>query len=192
MIEQDTVRLLRECDAGITMGIDSIEDVLDRVKNTDLRDMLVSCQREHQKLRAEVDQLLDRYQDDGKEPNPIAKGMSWMKTNMKMTMEGSDATIADDRRLQHGCQIPQQVSEPVQGCRRKIQRYRQTADQSGAAADSGFAGIPVTKKKHRKTDASFAYGYFFRDLSTRPPMAMITAKTIMYQKQPHLWLRMQA
>ena len=32
MIEQDTVRLLRECDAGITMGIDSIEDVLDRVK----------------------------------------------------------------------------------------------------------------------------------------------------------------
>ena len=103
MIEQDTVRLLRECDAGITMGIDSIEDVLDRVKNTDLRDMLVSCQREHQKLRAEVDQLLDRYQDDGKEPNPIAKGMSWMKTNMKMTMEGSDATIAD--LMTDGCNM---------------------------------------------------------------------------------------
>ena len=103
MIEQDTVRLLRECDAGITMGIDSIEDVVDRVKNTDLRDMLVSCQREHQKLRAEVDQLLDRYQDDGKEPNPIAKGMSWMKTNMKMTMEGSDATIAD--LMTDGCNM---------------------------------------------------------------------------------------
>ena len=103
MIEQDTVRLLRECDAGITMGIDSIEDVLDRVRSTDLRDMLTNCQREHQKLRAEVEQLLDRYQDEGKDPNPIAKGMSWMKTNMKMTMEGSDATIAD--LMTDGCNM---------------------------------------------------------------------------------------
>ena len=103
MIEQDTVRLLRECDAGITMGIDSIEDVLDRVKSRELKDMLVNCQREHQKLRAEVEQLLDRYQDKGKDPNPIAKGMSWMKTNMKMTMEGSDATIAD--LMTDGCNM---------------------------------------------------------------------------------------
>ena len=103
MIEQDTIRLLRECDAGITMGIDSIEDVLDRIKNTGLREMLVTCQREHQKLRAEVEQLLDRYQDDGKDPNPIAKGMSWMKTNMKMTMEGSDATVAD--LMTDGCNM---------------------------------------------------------------------------------------
>ena len=103
MIEQDTIRLLRECDAGITMGIDSIGDVLDRIKNTGLREMLVTCQREHQKLRAEVEQLLDRYQDDGKDPNPIAKGMSWMKTNMKMTMEGSDATVAD--LMTDGCNM---------------------------------------------------------------------------------------
>ena len=103
MIEQDTVRLLRECGAGITMGIDSIEDVLDRVKSTDLRDMLTNCQREHQKLRAEVDQLLERYQDEGKSPNPIAKSMSWMKTNVKMAMEGGDATVAD--LMTDGCNM---------------------------------------------------------------------------------------
>ena len=103
MIEQDTIKLLRECDAGITMGIDSIEDVLNRVKSTKLKDTLIRCQREHQKLQAEVTQLLDRYQDDGKAPNPIAKGMSWMKTNMKMTLEGSDATIAD--LMTDGCNM---------------------------------------------------------------------------------------
>ena len=103
MIEQDTVRLLRECDAGITMGIDSIEDVLDRVKSTDLRDMLTNCPREHQKLRAEVAQLLERYQDEGKSPNPIAKSMSWMKTNVKMAMEGGDATVAD--LMTDGCNM---------------------------------------------------------------------------------------
>ena len=29
MIEQDTIRLLRECDAGIKMGVSSIDDVFD-------------------------------------------------------------------------------------------------------------------------------------------------------------------
>ena len=31
MIEQDTIKLLRECDAGIKMGVSSIDDVLDYV-----------------------------------------------------------------------------------------------------------------------------------------------------------------
>ena len=33
MIEQDTVKLLRECDAGVKMGISSIDDVLKYVKS---------------------------------------------------------------------------------------------------------------------------------------------------------------
>ena len=28
MIEQDTIKLLRECDAGVKMGISSIDDVI--------------------------------------------------------------------------------------------------------------------------------------------------------------------
>ena len=103
MIEQDTIKLLRECDAGITMGIDSIEDVLNRVKSTKLKDTLIRCQREHQKLQAEVTQLLDRYQDEGKAPNPVAKGMSWVKTNVMLAMDDSDATIAD--LMTDGCNM---------------------------------------------------------------------------------------
>ena len=40
MIEQDTVRLLRECDAGIKMGTASISDVLPHVKGGALRQYL--------------------------------------------------------------------------------------------------------------------------------------------------------
>ena len=122
MIEQDTVRLLRECDAGITMGIDSIEDVLDRIKSNRLRDMLTQCQREHQKLRAEVARLLAQYQDDGKAPNPIAKGMSWMKTNMKMTMEGTDATVAD--LMTDGCNMG------VKSLNKYLNQYKAADEQS--------------------------------------------------------------
>ena len=35
MIEQDTIRLLRECDAGIKMGVSSIDDVFDYVSSDD-------------------------------------------------------------------------------------------------------------------------------------------------------------
>ena len=46
---------------------------------------------------------LDKFQDEGKNPNPIAKGMSWMKTNMKLNMEDTDATIAD--LMTDGCNM---------------------------------------------------------------------------------------
>ena len=40
MIEQDTVKLLRECDAGIKMGVYSIEEVLGDVNNGNFKQML--------------------------------------------------------------------------------------------------------------------------------------------------------
>lgn len=103
VIEQDTIKLLRECDAGVKMGVSSIEDVLDNVKSTELEKLLTDCKTEHEKLDKEIQELLDKYQDDGKEPAPIAKGMSWMKTNIKLAMEESDATIAD--LMTDGCNM---------------------------------------------------------------------------------------
>ena len=95
MIEQDTVKLVRECDAGIKMGTKSIEDVLDYVHDDTFRKYLTDCKNEHTKLKEEIQTLLDKYNDEGKDPNPMAKGMSWMKTNVKLIMDESDKTIAD-------------------------------------------------------------------------------------------------
>ena len=95
MIEQDTIKLLRECDAGIKMGITAIYDVLGYVKNEELRQELTTYKHKHEKLKEEMMLLLDQYHDYGKEPNPMAKGMSWLKTNVKLVMDESDETIAD-------------------------------------------------------------------------------------------------
>ena len=38
MVESDTIKLLRECDAGIKMGMKSIDDVLDNVDSDIKRD----------------------------------------------------------------------------------------------------------------------------------------------------------
>ena len=103
MIEQDTIKLLRECDAGVKMGITSIDDVLSHVQKEDFYKKLTTCKEEHDKLQGEIQQLLGKYHDQGKNPNPIAKGMSWMKTNMKLGMEDTDATIAD--LMTDGCNM---------------------------------------------------------------------------------------
>ena len=103
MVEPDTIKLLRECDAGVKMGISSIEDVIDYVHHDDLRGCLNRCKDEHQKLEKEIQSLLHDYHDDGKDPNPMAKSMSWVKTNMKLAMKESDGTIAD--LMTDGCNM---------------------------------------------------------------------------------------
>ena len=95
MIESDTIKLLRECDAGIKMGVSSLDEVLDYVHDEKLEEALKEYREEHNELQSEILTLLEKYQDDGKEPNPIAKSMSWVKTNAKLVMDESDHTIAD-------------------------------------------------------------------------------------------------
>ena len=95
MIQQDTVKLLRECDAGIKMGVDSIDDVLPYVSDPTMKTHLTRCKAEHEALDRELQSLLSECHDGGKAPNPMAKSMSWLKTAVKLVLNESDSTIAD-------------------------------------------------------------------------------------------------
>ena len=103
MINQDTINLLRECDAGIQMGVSSIDQVLESIENQKMRDMLSSSKDEHHRLMKEVQAALSRFHEDGKAPNPMAKAMSTIKTNMEMMIKPTDATIAD--LMTDGCNM---------------------------------------------------------------------------------------
>ena len=103
MIENDTIKLLRECDAGAKMGTSSIDDVIGYVKSSELKQTLTECKQEHSELQDEMQALLDKYHDGGKNPNPIAQSMSWVKTNVKLAMHESDSTIAD--LMTDGCNM---------------------------------------------------------------------------------------
>ncbi len=103
MIESDTIKLLRECDAGIKMGVASIDDVLEYVRDEKFKKLLADCKDKHDKLKEEILKLLEEYHDDGKEPSAMAKSMSWMKTNVKLVMKESDETIAD--LMTDGCNM---------------------------------------------------------------------------------------
>lgn len=95
MRENDTVELLKECNSGIKMAVDSIDEVTDNIKNDQMRDILSHSKAEHEKLGNETHALLTSYHQKDEDPSMIAKSMSWMKMNMKMTMNPGDDTIAD-------------------------------------------------------------------------------------------------
>ncbi|MGN0635663.1 MAG: hypothetical protein ACI4I5_05520 [Acutalibacteraceae bacterium] len=128
MIEQDTVKLLRECDAGVQMGISSIDEVLDNIQNEELRQLLIDCKNEHIKLVHKIQALLDRYHDAGKAPNPMAKGMSWIKTNVKLAVEDSDGTVAD--LMTDGCNMG------VKSLSRYLNQYAAADEESKDIAKS--------------------------------------------------------
>ncbi len=103
MIEQDTVRLLRECDAGIKMGVKSICDVIDHVKGEELRELLHACKDRHDEIDKELQELLGKYEDEGKEPSMMAEAMSKIKTEVKLQMKHTDKTVAD--LITDGCNM---------------------------------------------------------------------------------------
>lgn len=131
MHENDTLKLLRECDAGVKMGVSSINEVLPDVKSENMRRSLTDCRNQHEVLLSEIKEKLDENCDKGKEPAPAAKGMSWIKTNVKMALDDSDKTVAD--LITDGCNMG------VKSLHRYLNQYSAADDVS-----KGFANRLIT------------------------------------------------
>lgn len=127
MINNDTVNLLRECNAGIQMGVSAIDEVLPKVESRKLETLLNDYKNKHTQLGNETNGLLQEFGEEPKEPNPMAKGMSWLKTNMKLSWDESDATVSD--LITDGCNMG------VKSIRRYMNEYDSADERSKAIAN---------------------------------------------------------
>lgn len=100
---QDTVALLKECDSGSKMAVTSIEEVLEKVKQSALKNLLAESKKHHEKLGNEIHCELLLHGSGEKDPHPMAKGMSSLKTTVKMAMDSSDFAIAE--LITDGCDM---------------------------------------------------------------------------------------
>ena len=121
-IEEDTIKLLRDCDAGIKMGVEAIDEVIQYVSAPELKQNLETNKSDHEKLKNELQELLDQYHDDGKDPSAMAKSMSWLKTNVKLAVNESDKTIAD--LITDGCNMG------VKSLNRYLNQYKAADEKS--------------------------------------------------------------
>ncbi len=116
MKSSDTVELLKECDAGVKMAVASFDDVLEKIQNSDMKDLLKKSKSSHEELGGEIHSLLSEHDSGEKDPNPVAKTMSWMKTTMKMGLDESDSTVAG--LITDGCNMG------VKSLQRYLNQYR--------------------------------------------------------------------
>ncbi len=103
MSTEQTIKLLQEVNSGTQMAVDAIDEILEKVQDQKLADILSKSKTDHEKLGDETHALLQNYNDPPKDPGMIAKGMSWLKTNTKMMMDESDRTVAD--LITDGCNM---------------------------------------------------------------------------------------
>lgn len=121
MENNDTIYLLKECDAGSKMAVTSIDEVMDRVRDSNMKELLRESREHHEQLGNDIHSQLMQHHSEEKDPNPMAKGMSWLKTNMKMGVDDSDATVAD--LITDGCHMG------VKSLHRYLNQY-EAADKS--------------------------------------------------------------
>ena len=103
MIEQDTIRLLRECDAGVKMGVSSIDDVLEFRLSEPLKRILERSRAQHLEMHREISRHLGRFGDEGKDPPVIVEIMGGIKANFRLVTEKTDKAAAD--LMTDGCNM---------------------------------------------------------------------------------------
>lgn len=95
MAVQDSIDLLRECDAGAKMAMASLDDIKDRTRDASLQKILWESRRQHELIADEIHKLLEAIGTGEKDPPPMARGMSAMKTGVKLGLDDSDRTVAE-------------------------------------------------------------------------------------------------
>ncbi|BBF45120.1 transcriptional regulator, GntR family [Lachnospiraceae bacterium KM106-2] len=103
MDRDDTVKLLKECNAGVKTAVTSIDEILPKVQEDELKRILGQSKQDHEKIGDQTHIILNEYRDSEKDPNPIAKAMSYMKINMKMIQNPNDHEVAD--LMTDGCNM---------------------------------------------------------------------------------------
>lgn len=136
MENTDTINLLKECDAGTKMAVTSIDEVLDKLHDRKLIDLLNESKRHHEKLGNDLHELLRQHHLEDKDPGLMAKSMSWFKTNMKVGMsEDSDKTAAGV--MTDGCDMG------IKSLHKYLNQYKD-ADHSAKAICSRLINIEET------------------------------------------------
>lgn len=100
-MNQDTVNLLQNVDAGCKTAVNSILQVKDYVKHKPLCDLLEDYYHRHSQIGDQCRQLLTDSGFDDKEPSPAGKLFMEISTGLKLSTGSDTGKCAD--MMAEGC-----------------------------------------------------------------------------------------
>ncbi len=118
----DTTYLLRECNSGCKMASGAMEQVMPHVRDQKLSDLLHKYNEKHLDIGASCHELLTEDGDNGKDPHPLTRAMSWMSTEMKLNISDDNSTVAG--LLMDGC------SMGIKSLSRYLNQYPEASGES--------------------------------------------------------------
>lgn len=102
-MNNDTINLLKECNAGCKSATNSMEQVMSYVKNEKLKALIDKYNDSHIKLGDECHNMLNELGEQEKDPQKIPAMMAKVGTDMKLMMENTTHKVAD--LLIDGCNM---------------------------------------------------------------------------------------
>lgn len=94
MANEDTINLLKECNAGVKMANKGFDEIFDRIKDLKMREQIEESKKKHTEIEQKTSKRLKEYGAEEKDPSKMAAAMSWMKINGKLAIEPTDSEIA--------------------------------------------------------------------------------------------------
>lgn len=121
-MSNDTVKLLRECNAGCKSATNSMEQVLRYLDNEDLENLIDEYNDKHIKLGDECHQMLNELDEEEKDPDKMAKTFSWISTEVKLMMNDNSQKIAE--LMIDGCNLG------IKSLSKYINQYKNASNES--------------------------------------------------------------
>ena len=121
-MNEDTIKLLKECNAGCKSGTNSMEQVKPYIQNQELKSIIDEYNDKHIKIGDECHQMLNELHEDEKDPHPSAKAFSWISTEVKLMMNDTSHEIADI--MIDGCNMG------IKSVSKYINQYKTASDES--------------------------------------------------------------
>lgn len=100
---EDTVNLLRECSSGCKLAADSISGALGKTNDVEFNKVLQNYYGRHMSITADCGKLLNQYGCPDKDAQLMAKAMSKVKTEIKMSFSDNASTAA--KLMIDGCSM---------------------------------------------------------------------------------------
>ena len=102
-MNQDSIKLLKECNAGCKSATNSMEQVNDFLEEGELKKIIKTYNQKHIDLGEECHKKLNEEKEEEKDPNPVSKMFAWMGTEMKMMINDDEKKIAE--LMVEGCNM---------------------------------------------------------------------------------------
>ena len=126
-MDDQTKKLLKECNVGCKMALQSMTQVEDYLEDSELEQAVEDYRREHERVEKETSRLLMEAGGSEKEPKPVGFATSWVSKEKGAIVKGDCHQVA--KLMMNGCNMGiQSIAKCQNECRDASREARQIAE----------------------------------------------------------------